>query len=162
MLIKVNRLGKILRASGRTTPPFDFPQSRSDQTLLTVAWQFAREVRELEAHFAGHGMSSARIACVAAAFEEAICDRWSCRADYAAARARIHELLSTALLNVCRLDLIVDNELGRDNVIQAVWRQARRIERRRSSAVTAIAREEVAPAPTLVFEAKASPAVAAA
>ena len=47
---------------------------------------------------------------------------------HVAAKARIHDLLAAALRGVRRLDLIVDNGLGHDNVVQAQWKQLRRLE----------------------------------
>ena len=80
-----------------------------------------------------------------AAFEEATRDCGMSRADHTAARTRIQELLSSALLEVRRLDLIIDNELAGDKVIQAVWKQARRIEYPRRPRTTS-APEPPAPA----------------
>jgi hypothetical protein len=54
--------------------------------------------------------------------------RHSKRADHTLARTRIHDLLTSAILEVRRLDLVVDNALPHDNVIRAVWKQARRVE----------------------------------
>ena len=131
MLPKVSQLVKVLRARGQATPPFECPESRSDQVLLTAGRQFARDAAALEAEFTGHGMAPTHIAGMTAAFEEATRDHGMSRADHTAARTRIQELLSSALLEVRRLDLIIDNELAGDKVIQAVWKQARRIEDRR-------------------------------
>jgi hypothetical protein len=128
VLLKVRDLGKVLRASGRTTPPFELVASGSDQALLTAARQFARDAATLEAEFAAHGMPSKVIADTASAFETALRDRGMSRSDHTAARARIHELLATALVEARRLDLLVDNHLAADKVIQAVWKQARRVE----------------------------------
>ena len=90
-------------------------------------------------------MAPTHIAAVTAAFEEATRGRGMSRADYTAARTRIQELLSSALLEVRRLDLIIDNELAGDKVIQAVWTQARRIEDPRRPRTTS-APEPPAPA----------------
>jgi hypothetical protein len=128
LLVKVTQLGKVLRARGRTTPVFELPASRSDQTLLTSARQFAQDAAPLAADFAAHGMPAPKIAETAAAFEAVMRDRGMSRSDHTAARTRIRELLSTALVEARRLDLIVDNELAADKVIQAVWKQARRVE----------------------------------
>ena len=131
LLLKVTQLGKVLRARGQTTTAFELPESRSDQTLLTVARQFARDAGPLEAEFASHGMAPSHIAGVAGLFERATRDRGMSRSDHTAARTRIQELLASAILDVRRLDLIVDTELAGNKVIQAVWKQARRIEETR-------------------------------
>ena len=145
VLLKVSQLVKVLRARGQTTPPFEFPETRSDQALLTAGRQFARDAAALEAEFTGHGMAPTHIAGVTAGFEIAARDRGMSRADHTAARTRIQELLSSALLEVRRLDLIIGNELAGDKVIQAVWRQARRIENPRKPRTTS-APEPPAPA----------------
>ena len=128
LLVKVTQLGKVLRARGRTTPAFELPVSRSDQTLLTAARQFAQDAAPLAADFIAHGMPVPTIAEAATVFETVMRDRGMSRADHTAARTRIRELLSAALVEARRLDLIVDNELAANKVIQAVWRQARRVE----------------------------------
>ena len=126
LLLKVSQLARVLRATGRAVPPFELPLSRSDQSLLTAARQFARDAAGLEAEFAGHGMGSEVITKVATAFDAAVRDRGTKRADHVAANARIHDLLTAALRDVRRLDLIVLNELGADNVLTARWKQTRR------------------------------------
>jgi hypothetical protein len=128
VLLKVSQLVKVLRARGQTTPPFELPESRGDQALLTAGRQFARDAAALEAEFTGHGMAPTHIAGITAAFEEATRDRGMSRADHTAARTRIQELVSSALLEVRRLDLIIDNELAGDKVIEAVWKQVRRVD----------------------------------
>ena len=127
LLMNVSQLARVFRARGRTIPPFEIPESRSDQTLLTVARQFARDAGTLDAEFTGHGMGPTHIATLTSRFEEAMRDRGMNRAGHVAARTRIQELLSQSLLDVRRLDLIIDNELRHDPVIQAVWEQARRV-----------------------------------
>jgi len=131
VLQRASRAAKILRTKGRTTPPFRFPESRSDQTLLTAARQFARAAAALEADFTAHGMSPAHISGVAAAFDEAIRDCAMSRSEYIAARARIQQLLVNARLDVRRIGLMVRNEGPGDQVIHAVWKQAHRIEEKR-------------------------------
>jgi NAD(P)-dependent dehydrogenase (short-subunit alcohol dehydrogenase family) len=88
----------------------------------------ARDAAALEAEFTGHGMAPTHISEVTAAFEVAARDRGMSRADHTAARTRIQELLTGAILEARRLDLIIDNELAGDKVIQAVWKQARHVE----------------------------------
>ena len=61
-LLKVSQLVKVLRARGQATPPFECPESRSDQALLTAGRQFARDAAALEAEFTGHGMAPTHIA----------------------------------------------------------------------------------------------------
>jgi hypothetical protein len=145
LLLKVNQLARVLRARGQKTPPFEFPDSRSDQALLTAGRQFARDAAAFETELTGHGMVPADIAVMTAAFEVATRDRGMSRSDHTAARTRIQELLSSSVLEVRRLDLIIDNELAGDKVIQAVWKQARRVEDPRKPRTTS-APEPPAPA----------------
>ena len=128
LLVKASQLARVLRARGQTLPSFALPASKSDQACLTAGRQFARDAAAFETDFKGHGIGSKLIADTAARFEAAVRDRGMKRADHMAARTRIHDLLTAALLDVRRLDLIVDNELAGDNVIRAVWKQARRVE----------------------------------
>ena len=127
LLVKVSQLARVLRARGHTVPAFVLPASRSDLEVLITARQFARDAAGFEAQFTGHGMGSAVIAAAADAFEQAMSDRGAGRAGHVAALARTKELLAEALLDVRRLDLIVANELRKDPVTTAVWRQARRV-----------------------------------
>jgi hypothetical protein len=152
VLLKVSQLVKVLRARGQTTPPFELPESRSDQALLTAGRQFARDAAALEAEFTGHGMAPTHIAGITAAFEEATRDLGMSRADHTAARTRIQELLSSALLEVRRLDLIIDNELAGDKVIEAVWKQVRRVDDPRRPRTTG---EPEPPAPATGVDAAA-------
>ena len=127
LLVKVSQLARLLRARGQTVPAFMLPASRSDLEVLTVARQFARDAAAFEADFTGHGMGSAVIAAAADVLDRAMSDRGAGRADHVAALARIKDLLAVALLDVRRLDLIVANELAKENVVTAVWKQARRV-----------------------------------
>ena len=127
LLGKVSQLAHVLRARGQTVPVFALPASRSDLEVLTVARQFARDAAALEVDFRGHGMGSSAIAAAADAFERAMRDRTKECADHVAALARTKDILAGALLDVRRLDLIVDNELRNDAVTTAVWKQARRV-----------------------------------
>jgi hypothetical protein len=101
--------------------------SRSNQELLTAARQFARDAAGFDADFRGHSLGSKAIAAAAAVFETATRDRGMSQADHTAANTRIRDLLTAALLDAKRLDLIVDTELAADNVARAVWKQARRV-----------------------------------
>ena len=109
-------------------PPFEPAASKSDLAVLTTARHFASDVAAADAEFSAHGLGPRVIAEAAARFEAAIQDRGTGRADHTAARVRIHVLLSSALLDVRRLDLLVENELADDDVIQTVWKQARRVD----------------------------------
>jgi hypothetical protein len=64
--------------------------------------------------------------------------------------------MSSAFRAVGRLDVIVGNEFARDNVIQAVWKQARRVEdprrRRRDLVEGAPALGGVGHRPPIAFE----------
>ena len=128
LLMDVRRLARVLRAEGRTMPPFPLPDSRSDQALLTTGRQFARDAEQSADEFTSHGVGPARIAQATAAFESALQDRGISRAGFTAARTRIRDLLMTARLNVRRLDLIIANAIDTDPVIEAVWKRTRRVE----------------------------------
>ena len=137
LLQRVSRLARVLRARGRTDLVFELPVSKSDQALLTTARQFARDAPSLEPELSDHGMGPAVIAASTTAFETAVRVRSVGRADRIAARARIEDLLSSVLLDVRRLDLMVQNELAGDPVVQNVWNQACRVDSpRRSRGVT--------------------------
>jgi hypothetical protein len=126
LLQKVGQLAKNLRAEGRPMPPFDLPASRSELALLTAGRQFAVDAAPFEEEFNGHGIGSAQIAATTTAFETAVNGQGISRTDHVAAKARIQELLTAAIRGVRRLDLIIDNHP--DNVVQAQWKQLRRIE----------------------------------
>ena len=133
LLQKINQLARNLRAEGRPMPPFDLPASRSALALLTAGRQFAVDAAPFEAEFSGHGMGPAHMAATTAAFEAAVNDQGMSRTEHVAAKARIHDLLTAAIRGVRRLDLIIDNDLGHDNVVQASWKQLRRLEDPRGS-----------------------------
>jgi len=134
VLTRVGQLARILRARGRTIETFPFPKSRTDQGMLTAARQFARDLAPFDAEFSGHHIGPITILEIAAAFEAAVRDRERKRGEFIAARTRIHDLLRSALLDVTDLDLIVDHVVGRNNPIEAVWQQARRVEKTRGRA----------------------------
>ena len=133
LLQQAGQLVKVLRAEGRTMPPFEVPDSKSDQALLTAGRQLAAEAAAFDAEFSGHGMGAAHIAGTTTAFDTAVNDRGTKRADHVAACTQIQDLLAAALRHVRRLDLIVRNELPHDNVVQTVWKQARRLQDPRGS-----------------------------
>jgi hypothetical protein len=147
MLTNVRRLANVLRRRGRITAPFSLPRSRHDQTLLTVGRQFARDAADVAAECAAHGLVPARIAHVTTQFEQAIDECRMGDAEGAAARARIRELLADARLDVQALDVIVDNELGREHGLCAAWKQARHIERCRSRRGATVDAAAAGPAP---------------
>ena len=153
LLLRVSHLGKVLRARGRQTPPFEVPVSRSDQALLTAARQCARDAEPFADYFTTHSMPPAHIADVAATFEKAVRDRGMSRTDHTAARTRIGELIASAMLDVRRLEVIIGNELPDNKVVQAVWKQTRRIEEARGG------RNAAAP-PATSAQTAATPAVA--
>lgn len=132
LLQRASRLARLLRADGRTTPPFLFPESRSDQTLLTAARQFARDAESMRVDFTAHGMGPAHISRITTAFEEAIRQCVVSRSEYIGARARIHALLSSARRNVTSIGLMLRNERPDDTALHVVWKQARRIEEKRA------------------------------
>ena len=130
VLVKVSTLARVLRAQGQQIPAFAMPASKSDQTLLTVGRQFSRDAAPFDAEFSSHGVGPKVIAETTSAFEAATRDRGMKRADHTAAQSRIRDLLAAAMLDVRRLDLIVDNELAGDGnaPLRAVWKQVRRVE----------------------------------
>jgi hypothetical protein len=150
VLTRVGQLARILRAQGRTIQAFPFPEPRTDQGMLTAARQFARDLAPFDAEFTGHRIGPVTIMEIAAAFEAAVSDCERKRAEFLAARTRIHDLLTSALLDVTRLDLIVDHVVGSNNPIQAIWKQARRVEKTRGRA-NLPAPGHSAPAPTSVW-----------
>jgi hypothetical protein len=159
LLARVSQLARVLRAGGWTLPAFTLPASKSDQALLTTGRQFARDAATVDAEFSANGMGSAVIGASTTAFETALRDRGMSRADRTAARARIRELISSALLDVRRLDLMVQNELATDAVVQAVWKQARRVEEARGGSRGAT--DQPAPTPAPASEPEPEPARAA-
>jgi hypothetical protein len=128
LLLNVSRMARVLRATGRTMPAFEMPESRRDQTMLTTARQFAADAAAFDAEFTGHGVGPPQITARAAALETALRERGMGRADHTAARVRIQAVLRAAVLDVRRLDLIVDSECAGDPVIRSVWKQTRRVE----------------------------------
>jgi hypothetical protein len=128
VLQKACQLARNLRAEGRAMPAFDLPASKSALALLTAGRQCAVDAIPFEAEFTGHGMSPQFIAATTSAFEAAVNDQGMSRTEHVAAKAKIHDLLQAAIRGVRRLDLIVANDLGRDNVVQAQWKQLRRLE----------------------------------
>jgi hypothetical protein len=128
LLQNMTLLAKNLRAEGREMPGFALPPSRSDVSLITAGRQFAVDAGPFEADFAGHGMGFAYIAAITTAFEAAVHDQGMSRTEHVAAKARIRDLLASAIRGVRRLDLIVGNDLRHDNVVQTQWKQLRRLE----------------------------------
>ena len=128
LLQHVAGLARTLRAEGRTLPAFNLPRSKSAVTLLTAGRQFAVDVKPFEADFAGHGMGSAQIASTTAAFEQAMNTQGTSRTEHVAARAHIRGRVSAAVRSVRRLDVIIANDLRDNQVIQAQWKQLRRLE----------------------------------
>jgi hypothetical protein len=104
------------------------PDSKSDQALLTAGRQLAVDAASFDAEFSGHGMTPALISATTTAFDVAANAQGMSRADHVAARTRIHELLTAAMRQVRRLDLIVHHELPHDTVVRTVWKQARRLQ----------------------------------
>ena len=146
-LMKVCTFARVLRSRGVAVAEFEMPLSKSDQTLLTAARQFAQDAVPLEAEFNGLGIGPKVIGETAAAFDKAVRDKGMKRADHTAARTRIRDLLATAALNVQELDLIVDHELPADSPLRAVWKEVRRVLSPRASRGSTTTPAE-APAPT--------------
>src|SRR3954463_1969792 len=133
LLQNIVQLARNLTAEGRTLPPFDLPNSKSAQALLTAGRQFAVDVAPFDADFGGHGLSAAFITKTTDVFEAAVNDQGMSRADRAAAIARIRELLAAGTRGARRLDLIVQHDLAPNTQVQAPWQQLRRIEDPRGS-----------------------------
>lgn len=132
VLVKASHTAKVLRTRGRTVGPFAVPSQKSDQVLLTVGRQFARDAAAFEADFTALGMPSQLIADTATAFETALRDRGMSRTQFRAGRARTRNLLARAVDDVRALDVIIHNQLPGDQAIQDVWKQARRVEESRA------------------------------
>ena len=147
LLVKVGSLARVLRARGLNVANFEMPVSKSDQTLLTAARQFATDAAPLEAEFNSRGIGPKVIADIASAFDMAVRDKGMKRADHTAARTRIRDLLASAALNVRELDLIVDHELPADSPLRAVWKEVRRVLIARASRGSTTTTTD-APAPT--------------
>jgi hypothetical protein len=128
LLARVSGLARILRARGCDLPAFEVPRaSKSDVTLLTAGRQFARDAALFEAEFTDHGMGPAVIAAATTKFEEASRKRGISRSEHVGARARMRDVLTTAMQDVRRLDLILAGDLASDAVVQTTWQQARRV-----------------------------------
>ena len=127
LLLKVSQLARVLREGGMEVTALDLPESRSDQTLLTAARQFAQDTAPFAAEFDGHGIGPKALAESIAAFDKALHDRGMKKADHSAARLRIGELIATALRDVRRLDLMLEGILADNPVVRALWKSARRV-----------------------------------
>lgn len=127
LLVKYNLLGKVLSARGGGAPVFELPASRSDQSLLTTAREFALAAGPLEADVTAHGIPLRALPDAIAAFEAALRDRSNGRADYRAERTRIQELLARVVTPLQRLDLIVGSACAGDPVLEDRWHQARQV-----------------------------------
>ena len=144
LLVKVSQTARVLQANGHSLPPFEVPAPRTDQSLLTTARQFARDAVPLEADFVAHGLQPKSIEETATVFETAVRDRGMSRADHIEARTRIKHHLASASEHLRTLDVIIKNEMARDEVIRTLWKRARRIaEARRARGANA----EESPAP---------------
>ena len=146
LLVKVSQLTRLLRAAGLNVPAFQVPKSRSVQTLLTAARKFAKDAAPFDAELAGHGLGSAAITENAAALESAVSDRGMQRVDHIQARARIRERLASALVDVRRLDLIIDRELAGNQPVRESWQQLRHVLTRVAGSTAAAAEEPAQPA----------------
>ena len=144
LLVKVGRLTRLLRAAGLNVPAFQVPKSRSVQTLLTAARKFAQDAAPFDADLAGHRLGSAVINETVAELEAAVSDRGMQRVDHIQARARIRERLASALVDVRRLDLIIDRELAGNQPVRESWKHLRHVLETRVAGSTAAATEEPA------------------
>jgi hypothetical protein len=148
LLVKVSQTARLLREKGYTVPALEMPTPRTARGLLSAARQFARDAAPFEEAFVAHGMQLKGIPGAADAFEAALRDGGMSRADHIAARTRIQELLVSASPHLRTVDVIVNNELGGDKAIQAVWTRARRIEdARRPRGATVAESPTITPTP---------------
>jgi hypothetical protein len=153
LLQKAAQLSRVLRAEGHAVPPCDLPASESNQALLTAGRRLAVDAASFPAEFGGHGMSADLVTEVTAAFERAVAEQGTRRAEHIAARARIQALLQAGVRHVRRLDVIVATELAHDTVARTVWAQAQRLQAVRGpqgsdqAAMPAAATAADAPAP---------------
>jgi len=116
--------------------------------LKMTASASARGSRKKEARKALLEVMVRVITDLSTRLETALRDRGMNQADRTAANTRINDVLSAVLLNVRRLDLIVDSELAGNNALRAVWKQARRIEAARGPRNGGAADTEQPPAPS--------------
>jgi hypothetical protein len=154
LLQNAAHLVKVLRAEGRPIPPFSLPASKSDQALLIAGRQLAVDAATHGADFTGHALSPAYITEITTALETAVNARETNLADHTASQAQLREVISGAVRQVRKLDVIVRTELAHDPAALAVWEQARRTKEPRASQVPARdtpADAEVAAAPTAVI-----------
>jgi len=147
LLLRASQLARVLRARGVDVGAFELPESKSDQTLLTAARQFAQDAARFEAEFVGHGVAPTVIAESTAAFDKALRDRGMNRSGHKAAGTRIRDLIRTAMLDVRRLDLIVESVLANNHALRTSWKDARRVLRARGSYSSAAAGAAPSPAP---------------
>jgi hypothetical protein len=145
LLHKASHLARMFRERGHEVPPFAQPSSTSDQSLVTAGRQFEKDAAAAGDVFSGHGLGPQVFADATAAFERATRDRGTSKSGRTEAQTRIKDLLDAALFDVRRLDVIVRTELAGDNVIQAVWKEASRIEDPRRPRVASV-EPESAPA----------------
>jgi hypothetical protein len=145
LLAKVSQLTRLLRAGGLNVPAFQVPRSRSAQTLLTAARKFAQDAAPFDAELAGHRLGSAVINETVAELEAAVSDRGMQRSDHIQARGRIRERLASALVDVRRLDLIIDRELAGNEPVRESWNQLRHVLGTRAAGSTATVAEPAQP-----------------
>ena len=128
LLRRISVLARNLSAEGRTMPAFELPRSKSDVSLLTAARQFAVDAVPIDAELSAHGMGATRIAAMTDAFAAAVNDQGMGRSEHVRSTARLRDLVASGVRAVQRLDLVIGNELGHDNGVQAEWTQLRRLE----------------------------------
>ena len=89
--------------------------------------KFAQDAAPFDADLAGHRLGCAVINETVAELEAAVSDRGMQRSDHIQARARIRERLASALVDVRRLDLIIDRELAGNQPVRESWQQLRHV-----------------------------------
>jgi hypothetical protein len=132
LLRKACRLARTLRDDGRPVPSLALPATKNDVTAMTTGRYFAKEIAPFEEEFGSHGLGSARIAAATAAFKAAITQQNINRNDFIIAKTHIPERLRAGIRAARRLDLIVEDEHERDPVLSAQWKEARRLDSRRT------------------------------
>jgi hypothetical protein len=128
LLHRVSVLARNLTAEGRPMPSFELPKSKSDVSLLSAGRQFAVDATPFDTELSAHGMGPTQIAATTDAFAGAVSDQGMSRSEHVRSTARIRDLLASAIRAVQRLDLVINNALGHDNVVKAEWTQLRRLE----------------------------------
>src|SRR5437667_5441476 len=145
---RLDAMSRTAQAFGAGTPAiqekFTLPEYCDDQTLLATGRLFARDAREHEKEFVGHGLPATVLADLeglVSRFAEAISQCDAGRDEHTAARAGTESAIATGLDAVRKLDVLVRNVLRDDPMATAAWERDRRVQWPRK-------KEAAAPDPT--------------